>query len=403
MQEIKEAGSFVHVKHIMVVLGIIIYIFLGGQIHYWINGFADRAFGGDFSIYWDAVLAALSNENPYLPYEIGYSFIYPPFSLSLISLFSVFSKYEIIKQVWILINIFAFVGAVFVSLFIQSHFLQGKEPFKVGGIKSEIITFIALLSFAPVWETFILGQINALPFLFIALALKAHLQERPWRSGIWLALAILLKISPLILLGYFAARLRWREILSTLLTLLLTTAIAALQFGFDIVEQFLQILPWLSTEIHPASYNQSVLAITYRVAALFAIPVSDETLIWAHKLLFMATLGLILGVILWKTWRGHVVSPWFFAALLAVVIFFSPLLWFHHALFLTLPLVLLLNYNQKTFTWGAGILLLFQVNRLFEGLVFYMALPAMVGGVALIFVCLWLAFESKRSPTSIKN
>jgi len=76
---------------------------------------------------------------------------------------------------------------------------------------------------------------------------------------------------------------------------------------------------------------------------------------------------------------------WLFAAMNMLMVVFSPLVWYHHSIFLLLPLVLLLFHRSGAY-WaaGMGLLLIIQAERLIE----HMTGPV---GVAVLFAHLALA------------
>ena len=69
-----------------------------------------------------------------------------------------------------------------------------------------------VLFFYAVRQTFGLGQMNGLVVCLLAVALMLALQQRDGWSGAVIAGAAVLKVSPILLLGYFIARQRWRAV-----------------------------------------------------------------------------------------------------------------------------------------------------------------------------------------------
>lgn len=396
--KISDIKNSQQLKVLLLMLVIIAYLALAAYSYYWFAVIANYSPGADFKIYWLAYLNAIDNDSPYWPYEIGRTFLYHPFALSFMSPLSMLQKYRTIGMTWIFLSMLAFAGAVYVTLQIAKDFFPGRKNFKIAGVNPVFITIIAVLAFVPMWETFLFGQINAFVYLFIVLSLKDHLEDRPWRSGLWLAFAILLKTSPIIMLGYFAARLRWKEVASSILSLLIGTILATMQFSPKILRHFLQILPGISNGIHVSINNYSPLIISHRIVEYFSMSINNETLVFVNKGILALFLALILGVTFWKTWRGHEANNWLFVALWAVIVFFSPLVWLHHGLFLTLPLVLFLNYNRTTFYLGGVVMFAFQFTRLLQVKAILVGVTPFTGGLIVVCMSLWLGLRPQVNP-----
>lgn len=73
-----------------------------------------------------------------------------------------------------------------------------------------LATFILFATFEPIFDSLRLGQVDGLIVLLLALAFLALRRGRPWLIGAALAGAAVLKMSPAIVIGYFAWRREWR-------------------------------------------------------------------------------------------------------------------------------------------------------------------------------------------------
>jgi hypothetical protein len=75
-----------------------------------------------------------------------------------------------------------------------------------------LAAFVIFATFEPMFDSLRLGQVDGLIVFCLALAFLALRRGRPWLSGAALAAPVVLKLSPAIVVGYFAWRREWRVV-----------------------------------------------------------------------------------------------------------------------------------------------------------------------------------------------
>lgn len=382
--------------------GILIFILLGVYSHYWLDVITGHVFGADFNIYWRAYQLALTGENPYFPYDIGGSFIYHPFALTFISILDILPGQTLVLWAWALFSIGAYVYSI--QLLIPhtgNDLLDQKQAAKQSQLRN-VFLFLLLLSFAPFWENIFIGQINTIVLLFVVLSFRDHLRGSGWKAGIWIALAAVLKTSPGLMVGYYLVKRGWKEVLGAFFTLVVLTLVSVIQFGFDVVLQFVRILPQISTEIHPTIYNQSSLAIAYRLLEQRNLGALDNHLVRGHKWLFLGLILAILAFAMFQKKRSKQ-TDWHYLALFTSIIIFSPLVWLHHSVFLVFPIIFLFGHNKFSRTIGIISLFLIQATRLFEANIVQVAYPVLLGHFLIMALLLYLIVFDRSASLEIAS
>lgn len=264
----------------------------------------------------------------------------------------------------------------------------------VGNRKLHMAAFAALLlGFAPFLEALHVGQVS--PFVVLLLCLTLYLceQEKEIASGLFLSLAIVLKTSPLIFLAYFVFIRRFRAIAGTLAGLTLVSAIAAVQFSPQVLFDFARVLPRIASEVHPSPYNQSILGISSQLLRYVGLTGLDGLLGTGHRIAFTGVAALLLatGLVIPRGARGLRLRLYLFFCLAAVMVTFSPLVWYHHSVLLLLPLAgLFLAEPRLAPTIGLAIIGMIQVDRLFEHTVAFVALPVLIAHILLLVTVILL-------------
>jgi alpha-1,2-mannosyltransferase len=103
---------------------------------------------------------------------------------------------------------------------------------------------MAAIMFAPVHQTLGLGQINCVVFLCCALGLYFARRNSVWPAGLFIALAIHIKLFPLVLLPFFVVRRQFRLLGTSLLLTALLAGLTAAVGGIDLYRLFFgRVLP----------------------------------------------------------------------------------------------------------------------------------------------------------------
>jgi hypothetical protein len=223
------------------------------------------------------------------------------------------------------------------------------------------VTFCTLLFFYAVRQTFGLGQMNGVLVGLMAVALALALKQRDVWSGGSIALAAVLKISPIALLGFFIAQRRWRALLGAGVMGLVAFGAMVVFTGRDEVAHFVtQVLPAVGRG-SAAFPNQSLLGALYRLSVPLAVIQSSDA-IGDYPVIRAVWLASAIGTLALTWWltaraqlteRSHVamgLSVFIVAGLLA-----GGLTWDHYLLWLALPvIVLIVDWFQERWLKAIG-------------------------------------------------
>ena len=372
-----------------VTLFFVIYIALAVHSEYWLGIVTTHPIGDDFKIYYGAYLKALAGDNPYEPYGIGSGFIYHPAALTFVGLFSGSGDQWVSTYLWITISLLAWGVSIWLAMRLARSAWTTECKIPGMALVRPWLVVAIFLNFAPFWETLHIGQINTFVLVCLLLSLHFAQNDKPVPSGIALAFAIVLKTSPFILLAYFAVMRKFRVIASALAGVLVLSAVAALQFSAAVFNQFWDVLPRLASEVYPDTYNQSILSVLSQILISRGGNHFESALMVGHRLAFASVVGVLLAIGWFIYSSAKRLSAWLFMALLTVIVFFSPLVWYHHSTLLLLPLcALLLSPSRVSFITGLSLVFILQAERLFEQFVTRAAYPIVATHAVLIgFLC----------------
>jgi hypothetical protein len=206
-----------------------------------------------------------------------------------------------------------------------------------------LVGLAALLVFFPVVSSLGLGQVDGLVMLALAIALWASTCER-WRTvGAALAVAALLKVSPILVLVFMALRVK-RGRVGMLVGaavagggLLLTSALVGR--GDDLVTWVRDIVPSLASGNRTVE-NQSLPAFVHRLLAG-----GDDIVRTTTALGGVRFVGIVAGVVgmlaLWWWRRDQSYDPLELGAVVLIALLAAPVSWAHYLSWAILPLVLL--------------------------------------------------------------
>ncbi|HVA40611.1 MAG TPA: glycosyltransferase family 87 protein [Candidatus Binataceae bacterium] len=317
-----------------VVIGVVILIAaLPGRANKW-----------DYSIYYSSALAMREGMNPYttdltplarsLGFElkkINHATDPPTFVMCFVPLTLLAPRPGF--YVWTAIN----AGAFLLALILLFRWTPG-----LGRDAALAIAALTIL-FPPVLEHLIWGQNKMLVLLMFVLMLRWMERGRDAPAGLILAFASLLRIFPLLLVGYLILMKRWRVLAYTMVGLavggLVTLALVGIGRSFSfllaprlLTEQWAQALPG----------NIALATTMARMFWYFFGVHLGATLDWTRR---AATWGAELGLLA-LTVRATVARPssddpegrlfilWIMTAILA-----SPTSWFYYLVLLALPMV----------------------------------------------------------------
>jgi hypothetical protein len=273
---------------------------------------------------------------PPLPYT------YPPLFAMLLSPFTVIS-FRVLSRIWLAGN-FALWLVITLLLAREIALILGPRLRDVlGVVRPQRLTPRSLLSdpspllalalaallsqqFAPALQTLIIGQINFL--VLLPLALVPELSRRGYERwvGVMIALAAMLKFTPAILILYLILRRRWQAVLAAVVALAVLALICIAVVGPGV---FFAIVPQvLSVGGHDTGlgHNEALLASVVAAAG----PQFKSVQYLVLGLLLLGT-----GYVLWRGPRGDGTRRWSEAetagygmALCALLL--NPAAWVHH-------------------------------------------------------------------------
>lgn len=185
----------------------------------------------------------LTQENPLAGFELAEGiesrdnqyYLYPPFLAWLLG-FVLWLPYPVLETCWNALSILAYAGGT--ALWLMPHWKNRTL------LSSECVFFLIIAVYwAPFALATVVGQITPLLYLVLILHITQAKQNHDIISGIALAIAILLKVSPGLLFVYWLVQKRWILISATMLTVLFATLLSGWALSLEFVGA---ILPHLS-------------------------------------------------------------------------------------------------------------------------------------------------------------
>ncbi|MCI0603632.1 DUF2029 domain-containing protein [bacterium] len=187
---------------------------------------AFRPEGNDFTSYLTAAKAFLNGSDPYDP-DAYFPYLYPPL-LAFLLIPLLFVPCGLAIFLWFLIN----AAALGLSGWL---ILKSSENQSIGFSQLGIVL---LLFAAPLQSNFLNGQVNALILLLCLSFFYFGAASRKFTAGFFLALAIVIKVMPFVLLGLLLFRKRFKELLYTLFFITLLAILPALIVQGQIAELY---------------------------------------------------------------------------------------------------------------------------------------------------------------------
>jgi hypothetical protein len=192
----------------------------------------------------------------------------------------------------------------------------------------------------PVLFALKLGQVG--PLLFLLFAIGWRWRDRAIPLGLSIAAGALVKVQPLILLGWAGLTGQWRAIATAISAILVAALVSTIVFGPDVWSGYLTLLGRVSAPV-TTPHNFTIGAIAYQAGA---------SEIAAGVVQLLATLAVVTTVLVAIRTASREVS--YLTAVVASQAI-SPLLWDHYAMILLLPVAWLL---ERGHWWAVAIPLL---------------------------------------------
>ena len=284
---------------------------------------------------------------------------------------------------------------------------------------------LVLLSGWAVTNSFRLGQPYILVSLSCIAGYYAYLRSRPWIAGVCFGLFTPVKYFPVVMLGYFALRKRWRIVAGGTLTILVVVLASIAILGWPLHEQFLtsvignHLIGQLSMQ-HPFTATFQSFDSLYR--RLFVFDVSLNPHPWVitpvlHPAAVVVTKGAILLATiatLIRLWRAPGATAPAIGLLGVATLLLAPGTGTYHLVLLWLPVGLMVDYLLRGGSRGAYFLLgcyaligylPYELTRRFEGrgLQTVLAYPRLLLLSALFVACVYCLWNRAPGDTDVQT
>lgn len=318
----------------------------------YINILRERVRYGDIDYYTQAAFALVKGT------PLPDSYFYPPLWATLLSFLTPLGEEGILLITWIA-NVLSFL--LFYFLLQRTLELYQFKPYAAA-----LTTTLFLLVNMPVLRTFMYVQVNFHVMNFILLSILLY-RDRPFLSALMLALAVHFKASPAVLVLAFLLEFNWKWLLWFALSLILIALFPIAFYGaspyLDFINNFLFINAPHGLSLHDSSFDSAIgMTLSYFRADFATVRI---LVLLAKGLTAIAVIFLSIrarGFFSDGEGKGQLYDS--IVPLFVGMTLLSPLVWEHHALFLTLPFLLLLKKLETPAEWtsyGAVYLLVFLV------------------------------------------
>lgn len=331
-----------------------------------INSFSDNGQLGDFAIYERAAKLALQGQSPYFVYHIGAGFLYPPPALFLIEPFLHIQSSSLKFIVLTVLNV-----AIIIFIFSK---LANRYKVNRGVL---LFTFFLIFTFAPLLELIYIGQINIVILLGIFLMFYYE-GKRAWLSGFGLALATLIKITPIFLTLYLIANRRLKEIKFFVGFIVFFSALSIIRYGMKPWLEFPSLLTWLTNQYPIDTNSQSTISnlLDFIWRMQYRFDPSPNLFSMNVKLLHLSIVSVLIGICLLtalgiffkRNESTKNQKETLLIVLLMAMTLMPNIVWYHHYLFLTLALAIWVYRQKLTLSvslWCLIGLLLIQIDRFY--------------------------------------
>ena len=299
-----------------------------------------RSPGQDFEVFYLSGQQAVVKQNPYL--MLGKDIVRnPPPALLLFMLLPIL-PIQLSQIIWFILSLIIF--------FIGSYFLfkilveLDRDKFLIPLNWKLWLPYLSLaFIFFPFRYNLGSGQVNNILFLLIVSAFYLSLHKRWGLSALSLALAIVLKITPIFLLYTLLIEKKVKTVLWTVVYVVVIGLITGLILGFKVYGDYLSIPGSFFDFGVSTYYNQSLAGFLARISNNFEL----------NKWLILAILtitSISLFFIQKRLAKSHLLSKtvlWNLSVLFMLI--FAPFAWQYHFVIIIFPLVVtaFLGYKMK--------------------------------------------------------
>jgi hypothetical protein len=270
---------------------------------------------------------ALGQPDPYANRDIGTGFLYPLPSLLIVEGYCNILPDLFQAAVYTVMNVLLMVFMVY------------GVAHRYGYSVSDVWWWFPLgLGFAPFLELLHVGQINMITQFGVFLMFFWEL-GRPYLAGLGLSLGVITKVTPLAFVGYLLVTRRFKVVAGTVVGVLLLSLYAGLKYGFDPLWGYVDVFQTLLDHF-PLDVNaQSLVA---KLTLHKWVDYADIKSVHRVLTLYILAVFIVSGVI---TYFLRQREPLFIIVGLGIML--SPnIMWYHHYVFILLPLFVWLGWKR---------------------------------------------------------
>lgn len=344
----------------------------------------------DFNAYRRAAIEANASMDPYRIRQIGPAFLYPPPALLFVDAFRMIpNKISYLETaLFISINL----ALLLIMVYGVAHLYQ--QDFR-----DTWWWYLLCIGFAPFFELELIGQINMITAFGIFLLIYYEKRSSSL-AGFGLAIGFVTKFTPLSFFGYLFIRKEWKTMLAAVVSILGFSLLAVFRYGYKPFITFVEVLRSLLTEF---SFLPNSQALVTKILAVFpSLTCCPDKVQRAEMVYFLFLLGISALLTLRK---GSPREPLFL--LVALVTALSPnVMWYHHYVFLLLPLLILLGWSRNNLLvtiWVFVFMIVIQLDRaaFSEGIAIHL-----LGQITILGILGWqayTAFQAKKKQIKVST
>lgn len=220
------------------------------------NVLLDRRDRIDFNVFYDASVRLQLGQSPYPARveNLAAAYVYPEFWAAILTPLTHWPRREAGEiWYWILAGLYVFVAASAAAYGLRYSRKDTGPPQDTRPLQASMLGIFGAFGFSPVQFGWRIGQFELLVTAVLAIILLVRGRALPWVAGVCVGIAVLLKISPVLILPAVAVALGWRCLVSFgAVILVYIGAIAALGLLGREAHMFTNLLPQMQFKTgHP--------------------------------------------------------------------------------------------------------------------------------------------------------
>lgn len=357
-------------RYLIVAILLTTYIVLGlnNQLSYLDSHPMPASFFEDFRIYWNAYLRISQGIDPYSGNSVpGLEFRYPIPALLFIGYLSALPTENLRAAGYLTLNL--------VLLALVLYGVGYKYEYR---LKQIWWWFPLAFSFAPFLEMMHVGQINVIT-MFGSCVMFLYADLWPMGSGLGLMIGAVTKVTPFAFWGYLVVTRRIRAALWGIVMLAIAFIASGVLWGWDTIAASFLMLDSNTKVIFEGTQSQSLVSLLQSMGWM-------QYAAWPQ---FQTALNIYIGVVLLASGvlilRTEHTEPFFLVISLGIIII-PNIMWYHHYVFILLPLFVWMAWSQfhpGIVLWALTGLTITQLDRLYltQGLLVHIFVHLSILGI----------------------